>query len=218
LAILDATHVKESLRRLAVTNTDIFGANGHHFLLNPPLAENEVLAFEQRHNVRLPADYRYFLTAIGNGGAGPFYGVFPLGEMDSGFDLKAWDAGDGFVGSLSEPFSFTDKWNDLQGRPHDELLHTDEQEYWRQVDQFDERYFSSSLMKGAIPICHEGCALRIWLVLSGELAGYLWHDGRSDYTGIKPLLLADGSPATFSHWYGEWLENALQQADRELSK
>jgi hypothetical protein len=213
LATLDATRVAECLRRLATAKTDIFGANGHHFLLNSPLAESDVLAFEQRHNIRLPAGYRHFLIAIGNGGAGPYHGLFPLGMMDDmGNKLKQWREDDGFVGLLSEPFSLTDEWNDVQGMPSDELFETDERTYEKQLDQFDKRYFDSALVNGAIPICHEGCALRIWLVLTGEQAGRIWRDGRADHAGLKPVQLADGSAATFSLWYGEWLEDALQQA------
>ena len=213
MAILDPTRVKESLRRLSAVKTDIFGANGHHFLLNPPLEETDVDAFEQRHSIHLPAEYRHFLTAIGNGGAGPYYGVFPLGKWDgAGQGLETWREADGSIGLLSEPFSLVDTWNDLRGIPLAELLQTDEQEYERQYVQFESRYWNSSLMNGAIPICHEGCALRIWLVLTGQATGHLWRDARADYRGLQPLRLADDSPATFSLWYGEWLENALQRA------
>jgi hypothetical protein len=89
----------------------------------------------------------------------------------------------------------------LQGMPNDELPQSDEQEDERQFDEFDRRYWDSSLVNGAIPICHEACALRIWLVLTGQLAGHLWRDTRADHTGLAPLRLADGSPATFSLWY-----------------
>jgi hypothetical protein len=213
LVILDATRVKEYLRLLSVSRADVFGAAGHRFLLNPALTEAEVSAFERRHNIHLPADYRHFLTAVGNGGAGPFYGVFPLGKIDrAGAQLDSWSEADGFMGLLSQPFPLTDSWNDLRGEPPDELAETDEHEYWTQVEQFEARYFNSSLVNGAMPICHEGCALRIWLVLTGGQAGYLWHDGRADRTGLTPLRLTDGSPVTFSGWYTEWLENALKQA------
>ena len=72
LETLDPKRVKESLRRLGAARSKTFGTNGHRFFLNPPLAEADVLGFEQRHHIRLPVDYRGFLTAIGNGGAGPF--------------------------------------------------------------------------------------------------------------------------------------------------
>jgi hypothetical protein len=213
LATLDATRIRESLRRLAAVKMDIFGASGHHFLLNSPSAEADVYGFEEQHRVRLPAEYRQFLTAVGNGGAGPYYGVFPLGKWDgAGHGLEAWREADGLIGTLGESFPFTGKWNDLQGMPADELRETNGEEYERQSDQFESRYFNSSLVNGAIPICHEGCALRIWLVLTGQLAGHLWRDTRAEYTGLTPLRLADGSPAKFSLWYTEWLEDALHQA------
>jgi hypothetical protein len=57
---------------------------------------------------------------------------------------------------------------------------------------FEKRYWHSSVMNGALPICHKGCALRIWLVVSGGEAGNVWYDGRADYTGIAPVLMRDG--------------------------
>jgi hypothetical protein len=207
---LDPTFVRESLRRLSATKADIFGAKEHHFLLNSPLAEVDVCELEHRHNIKLPDEYRHFLIAVGNGGAGPDYGVFSWGNCDGG----DWSEADGFVGILSEPFPFAVAWNDLQGKPPVEPHGNDEEEreYEKQYTEFERRYFDSSLVNGAVPICHQGCALRIWLVLTGEQTGRLWRDSRADYTGLAPLLLADGSPATFSLWYNEWLENALQQA------
>jgi len=208
---LDAAQVKNALERLRAEKIDIFGADCHRFLLNPALTEAEILSFEQTHRVVLPADYRHFLTEIGNGGAGPYSGVFPLGEMDFNFGFKRWQEHDGFVGTISEPFLLETEWNDLTGMP-DELLESDA-EYERQLDEFEKRYWQPSLMNGAVPICHVGCALRISLVMTGVQAGRLWHDGRSDYTGVKPLRLSDGSPATFSGWYSEWLEEGLRAID-----
>jgi hypothetical protein len=77
------------------------------------------------------------------------------------------------------------------------------------MDVFQRAYWDGSLVNGAIPICHEGCALRIWLVLTGAQSGYLWEDRRSEYGGLKPLRLVDGSPATFTGWYDAWLNDCL---------
>lgn len=36
---------------------------------------------EKEWNISLPEDYKLFLTQVGNGGMGPFYGLLPL-ELD----------------------------------------------------------------------------------------------------------------------------------------
>jgi hypothetical protein len=55
-----------------------FGCEEHSYLLNEPLTESEVTAFEDRYGVSLPGEYRAFLLQVGDGGAGPFYGIFRL--------------------------------------------------------------------------------------------------------------------------------------------
>lgn len=206
----DAVRVRDALRRLRKAQPDVLGANSHRFQLSAPAPDADVLNFERRYGIRLPEDYRHFLTTIGNGGAGPFYGIFPLGQMDGDFDgLQPWGEDDGLVGVLSEPFPIESEWNDLSCKPREDLYESDVAEYDRKVEEFEKKYWHSANVNGAIPICHEGCALRDWLVLTGNQAGRLWHDGRSDYTGLKPLKLADDSPATFSLWYNEWLDCAL---------
>lgn len=51
-----------------------FGAAAHRYSLNPPLAESEVTAFEARHDLSLPEDYRAFLLQIGDGAPAPSTG------------------------------------------------------------------------------------------------------------------------------------------------
>jgi len=173
-----------------------------------------VEAFERAHSIRLPSDYRDFLVQIGNGGAGPCYGVFSLGTVDDGFAVRDWKVNDNLVGDPSKPFRFKEAWNDISNMPPVDLLEKNEQEYSRLMDEFEKVYWSSELMNGAIPICHEGCALRIWLVVTGPGSGELWDDRRSEYKGIRPLELSDGSRATFGAWYEEWLDQSLAAANR----
>jgi hypothetical protein len=213
---LDTSRIADALAFLQGVQLPVFGADVHGFRLNPPLPEVDVTAFETVHNVSLPYDFRQFLTDLGNGGAGPFYGVFPLGKMDDNFGLQTWQEKDGFVGILSEPFPFGEEWNDISSQPSAELADRDESEYDRQMDVFQRAYWDGSLVNGAIPICHEGCALRIWLVLTGAQSGYLWEDRRSEYRGLQPLRLADGSPATFTGWYDAWLNDCLNSDRNDL--
>jgi hypothetical protein len=45
----------------------------------------------------------------------------------------------------------------------------EEDKLWETWDNvMEEHYWNPSIMNGAIPICHKGCALRQWLVINGE--------------------------------------------------
>ena len=66
----------------------IFGANTHKYNFNPILTEDEIFAFEQAYKINLPNEYRQFLMQVGNGGAGPFYGLYCIdNEENSKTDL-----------------------------------------------------------------------------------------------------------------------------------
>lgn len=204
----DFTTIRDGLRRLRELDPvpSDFYSQVHHFRTNLPLTEQEVATFEARHRVTLPADYREFLIHVGNGGAGPAYGLFSLGTYD---EPDSWTEDDGFVGVLSEPFPHTVPWNDLTGKPeYDEDREGNqewEDEYNRRLDAWEAIYFNTTNVNGAIPICHLGCALRQWLVISGPQAGKVWDDLRADYKGLRPTGF------TFLQWYRSWLNGLLRQ-------
>ena len=90
----------------------IFGSGLHNYELKPPLPAEEIEAFEKKYGITLPEDYKYFITQVGNGGAGPFYGVFPLGEwafnpISHKCDEPGWE----ITGEIGQPFTHTDAWN-----------------------------------------------------------------------------------------------------------
>ncbi|MFM2060427.1 MAG: hypothetical protein RLZZ507_97 [Cyanobacteriota bacterium] len=66
----------------------VFGSQKHKYRLNPCLTKAEIIAFEERYQIKLPEDYRDFLMYVGNGGAGPHYGLFPLAESVREFQEK----------------------------------------------------------------------------------------------------------------------------------
>jgi len=63
-----------------------FGAGHHKYQWNPPASLEKIEKFEQEAGVSLPEDYREFLLQAGDGGAGPFYGLFTLGQVQGWLD------------------------------------------------------------------------------------------------------------------------------------
>lgn len=196
----------------------VFGSPTHDYKLNPPISVSTIEEFEARCGIRFPEDYRYFVAEIGNGGAGPYYGLFPFGQIDDG---RSWDQGD-LVGDVSRPFTHVEAWNlpesfwqqepdippDMPLEEEDRLV-----EAWDRVEQ--EHYFNPAIMNGAIPICHLGCGLWHWLVVNGEQKGFVWCDFRSDHRGISPLRDESGRQMTFSDWYISWLNESLSRSIRK---
>jgi hypothetical protein len=77
----------------------IFGAKVHRYRLSAPHTEKELADFEAQYGVTLPADYRAFLMRVGGSGAGPYYGLLPLGYHKEALPL------------LSQSFPHSDEWN-----------------------------------------------------------------------------------------------------------
>jgi hypothetical protein len=213
----DFAAIRQSLFRLR-DSSDIesnLAWKMHGFRTHPRLPEEEVRRFEATHRITLPADYRSFLIQVGNGGAGPYYGLFKLGETDHNWGHKPWQEGDGFIGVLAEPFPHLGPWNEPGGRPEYDPDKAEEpggqEEFDRRMEEWDAVYFHPENVNGAIPICHLGCALRQWLVVTGPEAGHVWCDDRADFGGLYPLE-HDGMPrVSFLEWYRNWLDGTVRQ-------
>ncbi len=57
--------------------------------IRSPVSEEEVSAFEAEKGIRLPGDYRRFITTVASSGSQPFYGLEPLSQED----CKAYGGG-----------------------------------------------------------------------------------------------------------------------------
>lgn len=214
----------QTLKRLDL-DCSCFAAKAHWYDLNPPLSEEEVAQVEAEHQCRFPDEYRRFITEIGNGGAGPAYGVFPLGMQDEFHGLASWDATFQLIGDLSKPFPWERAWNlpgDFWAQHPNPTADTpiDEEDRMNEVwdRKLETQYYATSIMDGAIPICHEGCALRNWLVVTGPLAGTVWRDLRADYKGIEPFMNENGTRMGFTDWYLHWVEQNIQQVSESQAQ
>jgi hypothetical protein len=197
--MLNPTKILDALSalRLADPARRVFGAATHMYVLNPVVTNERIQQFQDEQQIVLPEDYAVFLTEIGNGGAGPCYGLLPLGDFEHNS-----------VGVLSLPFPHLAHWN----------VTPSEFESQKQLgtqslpEHFDDWYFSGQFINGAIPICHEGCGYYDLLVVTGDNAGTMWIDGRCSDGGIAPLTRYDGVIHTFASWYSEWITTSTQEA------
>lgn len=201
---LDTSAIRERLRvlgnrdwpsvwdaRAANDNGDFLGWS-HRYRLYDPATEAEIATFETAHGISLPSEYRRFLKELGNGGAGPGYGIFPLGEGEEE------PLADEVLQNLAQPFPHDASWNDTS------LIEDDG--FGGFVPS--EAYYARSVMAGAMEIATEGCALFYLLVVSGPRAGEIWFDRRADGKGLAPLTDEQGTALTFDAWYMRWLDNS----------
>lgn len=172
------------------------------FTLNAPVSHAAMTAFESDGRITLPESYRRFLMELGNGGCGPHYGLFKLGEMDDGFGHAAWP--DQLFGNLDRPFPHTQAWNDHGGDPD-----TGGENFDKNLSLFERKNQSKEHIPGAIPICHMGCALRLLLVVTGPERGNIWEDRRAEHSGLVPVITPSGERLTFLRWYMDWLLEVL---------
>ncbi|WP_405853321.1 SMI1/KNR4 family protein [Streptomyces sp. NBC_00090] len=158
----------------------LFGAGTHRYELAPALPEAEIGAFEEEHGIRLPADYRSFVAEVGNGPAGPGYGLMPL-TVPRPEAVEDWAADgewqeDRLPGRLATPFPLTDPLPGAIGALADDLT------------------------PGTLMLADEGCCMYIRLILTGPRAGEIWRLD-PDWGGFVPA-----SP-DFRTWYTEWLRH-----------
>jgi len=172
-----------------------FGSKRHKYCLNQVISEATVREFEEKYAIRLPDDYRWFITKVGNGGAGPDYG---LERFEHGiFACLDFDNEEEYI-DPSKPFELTEPWN----MPYDASLDDDERE------KYEDEYFSDKWVNGVLRICNRGCGMSVLLVVNGPEHGTLWVDDRCSDYGIYPI---DKRRKTyFWDWYGGWLNRVSE--------
>lgn len=173
------SRIMAKLDRVRELGRTCLGSDQHKFVLNTTLTESEVAAFESKHRITLPADYRAFLLQAGNGGAGPYYGLLPL---------ERWNDGD--------------LCNDLDLLSNPSLLTPDLTTQTPLEERFG--FDWERCLRGAITICHQGCAYYALLIVTGA------------YRGFVVNINSDGSGALFSDhadflsWYERWLDDRIE--------
>ena len=140
--------VQKALACLRASDADDYEAKAHGYRLHPPLSEAEALAVEQRLGARLPTEYREFVTLVGDGGAGPGFGLHSLRDwMAKG--VKARRKSREELADPSRPF----------GRP---------------ATVREASRLGGFPTHGLIALCETGCGGAFGLVTAGLERGWVW--------------------------------------------
>lgn len=80
---LDRIKNKLNLAMCKDTAFSEFGSSSHQYRVNGKLAAKELADWQAHNQVTLPEPFAQFLTKVGNGGAGPYYGIYSIEKAAS---------------------------------------------------------------------------------------------------------------------------------------
>jgi hypothetical protein len=132
----------------------IYGADKHRWRIHERLDQPTNIRIEHDLGFPLPPSYRAYLTELGNGGAGPLFGIEPL-------PLQFTDA---TLAALQQPFLGIEA---VHQRLQDAGIVRHEDGYYENWD----RKLQAALLVGTWPIAYEGCGHHSRIVLHGAEAG-----------------------------------------------
>ncbi|WP_238188252.1 SMI1/KNR4 family protein [Paenibacillus sp. L3-i20] len=189
--------IKSKLEKALRKDTafSVFGASSHKYKVNEKLRAKELTEWQEKNQVTLPEPYTQFLTEIGNGGAGPYYGIYSIEKATS-----YTDSDDALAAKcVLYPSMPKEEWNHLI-----EPLISDE-------DIPDSEYDAARnmVMSGLLCIGTQGCEYDMYLVLEGE------HKGKIVYTSAfysnHPFFFVYDN--NFLDWYERWLDEIILDYD-----
>ena len=188
-------HILKLLGQAKAKDPDLarFGAYSHQYKLAVPAGEEAIQKFEEQQGIRLPEEYRDFLMLVGNGGAGPYYGLYGLKALKE--DLSD-SHGVRLYRVMEEPVIYPkmseEEWGrmaDPEGRRKGEEVHP---------------------YAGILPIGTQGCTLMTGLMLAGPYRGQVvYYD--EDFCGPPFFAREKG----FLEWYERWLREVIAGYNEE---
>ncbi len=199
----EVERILEQARRMD-PKLELFGVSDHQYRLGSPVDLSFVLSIEEEYHFRFPEDYVQFITEVGDGGAGPGYGLYAFGfyqtEPKSSRDAKIRDS---YLRGLSrEPRLLPLEPDDLK------YSCISEDEY----KQNPEKYFVTGNFNwdndtpyGFFHLGTYGCACDYGLITAGERRGQVF---RYDVECGFEL-----EACSFQAFYQEWLD-AVSDTER----
>ena len=167
-------------------NCAVFGAKKHKYQLNPVVTLEEVKRFEQKYQIKLPSEYVFFITQVGNGGAGPDYGIY-------GIDTKN-------LPPLTETeiIPLTPHITPELTQPQWEMLIQTYADY-----EYDE---SNGILDGTYCIGTKGCTYFNYVISSGDYENLVYYFDANYEETSPPFVLS----MHFLEWYAAYFSEIIQ--------
>jgi hypothetical protein len=150
--------IKAKIHRLSELDKtrQAFGARHHRYQFGNNLTAKQIFDWEEESGVELPSDLKGYYLECGNGGAGPYYGMKRLQELD--------------LYKANSPFLDADQLRALAKERYD---HDDED-----CDYYYENETSwvvpQSDYQGLVAIIEYGCGEQICAVTNGKRTGQIY--------------------------------------------
>lgn len=197
---IDRIRVKLRQAKKVDRELKVFGAASHKYRIGKPVSERDVVSFESKYSIRLPDCYRSFLLKVGNtgvgfqnSGAGPFYGIYPLGD---GADELLFENTEKYLKGdcILSPELSDENWKALTLSLQDE--HISDEDYDEQTGR---------IYGGILPIGTQGCSYLHGIVLNGQFSGKVVN---LDLDQQKPQFAFEQN---FLDWYERWLDEVISK-------
>ncbi|PPQ46203.1 SMI1/KNR4 family protein [Paenibacillus peoriae] len=172
----------------------VFGASSHQYRVKEKLTAKELADWQVHNHVTLPEPYAQFLTKIGNGGAGPYYGIYSIEKATSYTERQAL-----LAKSVLHPGMTKEEWNHLiEPLTKDEGIPDEE---------YDDT--CNKVLGGMLCIGTQGCEYDMYLVLEGKYRGRIVYT--SDFHPDHPFFFVYED--SFLDWYERWLDEIILDYD-----
>ncbi len=159
-----------------------------------PYTEEQVRAYENAKGIKLPVDYRRFITTVASAGTQPFYGLRGLPN--------------------NKEYLLVDKEFPYTINSGLKVFEMEDDEYERFWDCIRE---TKEHLKGYIPLCEEGCGMGCILVVNSddeETYGTVWFDDLSNDFGTLPIYSPQtGKPMHFLDWLEYYVDKMIELPD-----
>lgn len=171
-------------------NLKQFGASGHNYKLKSPIEADKVRALEKKFNFTLPEEYFWFITEVGNGGAGPSYGLFQFGNVVDDYEMGHMNQE-----PILDPNMTQEEYSEFMAN------------HFKKIDEAQSRTEKEELylqyQQGLLLIGTHGMTSDMYLVISGE------HRGKVMFADPETLPRVTESNS-FIDWYINWLNLTIK--------